>query len=520
MRVLVYNFVQPEDAKHKQGGGVAIYQGNLVQALQEAGHEVISLSSGDRYALFSVRSYLVFEGGAPERAIIVNSPVFAPAHSSFHAIHLYTQDSGLDLIPAQLRARYGRLDVLHFQNLEGLTAGFLRAMRRAFPEARLLLSAHNYNLVCPQVNLWFREQRACLDYRNGRACVNCLMTPNLHRYQRNARRMEMLLQHLGISRQSPVLGPAKWALRAPFRLRRQLNALRRGAKRAAAESEVEPLVLTDEHKARDYARYREENITLCAEVFDRVLAVSERTRDVLARRGVPQEKLAVCYIGTAHAGRFQHARRITKAGDPLHIGYLGYMRRDKGFYFLLEALKSLPESWSSRLRVTIAAPVHDHNAVECLKAIAYRFRAITVHDGYTHATLDRVLCGVELGIVPPLWEDNLPQVAIEMVARGIPILTSDRGGAREIARQEGFTFAAGSVEAFRHRLHDIMTGRLPLAQFWDGPIRLLSMQEHLQDLMLHSMATQQVPRHCHESIASQQINIYEMTPDRMDKPSD
>jgi hypothetical protein len=49
--------------------------------------------------------------------------------------------------------------------------------------------------------------------------------------------------------------------------------------------------------------------------------------------------------------------------------------------------------------------------------MAHRFRAITLHDGYTHAGLDRVLEGVQLGIVPPIWEDNLPQVAIEMVSR-------------------------------------------------------------------------------------------------------
>jgi glycosyltransferase involved in cell wall biosynthesis len=479
MRILIYNFVQPEDPTHKQGGGVAIYQRNLVRALLDAGHEIVSLSSGDRYSLLGTTPRLAYEAGTPERAIILNSPVYAPAHSSFHAIEHYADAVGLDAVPAALRARYGRFDVLHFQNVEGITAGFLRGMRKAFPEARMLLSAHNYNLVCPQVNLWFREHQACGDYRNGRACVNCLTSPNLHRFQRNIHRMERLLALAGISRGSPMLRPVRWAVRAPFRLRRWL----RGDQ--AAPRKDAPVVLVDERKATEYRRYRETNIAIAGEVFDRVLAVSARTAEVLAARGVPRDRLAVSYIGTAHAARFAKAKRVTQAGDPLHIAYLGYMRADKGFYFLMHALAQMPDSWTQRLALTIAAPLHDGGSVEWLRSMAHRFRAITLHDGYTHAGLDRVLEGVQLGIVPPMWEDNLPQVAIEMVSRGIPLLTSDRGGASEIARQPAFTFRAGSIESFHARLHDIMTRRVPLAKFWENEVRLFSMEDHLRELMTH-----------------------------------
>jgi glycosyltransferase involved in cell wall biosynthesis len=166
------------------------------------------------------------------------------------------------------------------------------------------------------------------------------------------------------------------------------------------------------------------------------------------------------------------------------------MRADKGFWFLLEAL---PESMARALSVTIAAPIHDGSVVERLRGMAHRFHVITLHDGYTHATLDRVLAGVELGIVPPLWEDNLPQVAIEMVARGIPILTADRGGAREIAGRPDFTFAAGSTEDFRRKLGAILSGQVPLARFWNGPIGILTMEEHLRALMAQYALAADVP---------------------------
>ena len=46
------------------------------------------------------------------------------------------------------------------------------------------------------------------------------------------------------------------------------------------------------------------------------------------------------------------------------------------------------------------------------------------------------------GVVPVLWHDNLPQVAIEMHARHIPLLTSDMGGAQELGNCPEMVFAA------------------------------------------------------------------------------
>ena len=66
-----------------------------------------------------------------------------------------------------------------------------------------------------------------------------------------------------------------------------------------------------------------------------------------------------------------------------------------------------------------------------------------------------------------LWEDNLPQIAIEFISKGIPILTSDRGGAKEIACNEAFIFRSGSHEAFASKLADILQSSHWLNQFLD-----------------------------------------------------
>jgi glycosyltransferase involved in cell wall biosynthesis len=244
-----------------------------------------------------------------------------------------------------------------------------------------------------------------------------------------------------------------------------------------------PMVITSEAKASPYMAYRAANLRLVDEVFDQVLAVSERTRQVLIDHGLPASKVGVSYIGTSHHAAFAQARPRLRAGDDLHLAFLGYMRADKGFYFLLESLFALPDDVARRLRITIAAPVWESYPIDRLKGVAHRFREVVVHDGYKQAGLPKLLADVDLGVIPVLWEDNLPQVAIEFVAHGVPILTSDRGGAQEIGRAPDFIFRAGSTRDFCAKLSNLATGVVPLARFWATPPRIFSMETHVQDLM-------------------------------------
>lgn len=482
MRILLYNFVQI-DEPGKEGGGVAIYQRNLIKALRSRGHEVITLSSGDRYSLRKRPPRLVNRG---HQAIIYDSPVFAPAHAAFHDLAAYTENSGLDRLAAELRGRYGEIDVLHFQNTEGLTEGFFRALRAAFPSSRILLSAHNYNLVCPQVNLWFREHKVCEDHREGLACVNCLVAADRRPFESNIRRMETILRALHLpARMPPSDPPARFVVWAVRRASAYLRHTRywANAVKPRRRAPAKPIVIASLSLARPFAAYRTANVRLVHDVFDHVIAVSERTRQVLIDQGLPASKISVSYIGTSHAATLATARKHTKPGEVLHVAFLGYMRADKGFYFLLESLFALPDDAARRIKLTVAAPIWENYPIDRLKGLGHRFHEVVVHDGYKQAGLPGLLGDVDLGVVPVLWEDNLPQVAIEFVAHGVPILTSDRGGAQEIGSNPSFIFHAGSTRDFCAKLTAIATGATPLASFWDSPPRIYSMDAHLQDLL-------------------------------------
>jgi glycosyltransferase involved in cell wall biosynthesis len=481
MRILLYNFVQPEEPG---AGGVGVYLGNLARSLA-AEHEVIILSAGDRYSPTRREPRIDYSRDDYDRAVIVNAPAPAPAAYTFGDPGIYTDSSALDFVPAALRERYGAIDVFHFQNVEGLTRSFFHRLRAEFPRARLIYSAHNYHPLCPRVSLWFQDRAVCVDYRGGVACTDCRMPVFDPKYIRNRRRLiwaEKAHPRLAAIA-APLTALAKRARRTLVAWRtRRLPALPVvvGAPSAPpAPSSLPPA------PAAAYRAFREANIALARDVFDQVLAVSKRTRQVIVDRGMPADKVAVSYIGTAHKGAYLASTKIGDIGDGLHIGLIGYMGGDKGFPFLLDCLEAMPAPLAAGLRVTVAARNTDPVAHARLLALASRFRDLRYFDGYTHANLDQVLAGVNLGLIPVLWEDNLPQTAIELVSRGIPILTSDRGGAQEIAESPAFVFRAGEVDDFIDHVSRIADRTLPLFAFWRTPMRIVSMDEHLADLMTY-----------------------------------
>ncbi len=201
MRVVLVNWARVEEGA-SFGGGVNGYMQGLAIGLARRGHQVACISSGWTYApeargggpgpCRAVRHGdfrpAALDGDAAAIAVydIVNSPVLAPG------IFQYSDPLG-EILSPQLEAEFARLlgllkpDVVHFQNIEGFSAGCVRVAREA--GAKVFFSLHNYHTICPQVYLMqpaaegggheavgghLQARRACFDFRNGRACESCI----------------------------------------------------------------------------------------------------------------------------------------------------------------------------------------------------------------------------------------------------------------------------------------------------------------------------------------------------------
>lgn len=514
MRILLYNWVQYDDVE-RRGGGVRVYQKNLVDHLvHHTDHEVVVLSSGLEQDLLD-KSFRFEEtsnehGGRVRSFAVVNSPVLAPGQHAFGDPAVFDEAT----LPQwhEFLRRHGPFDVVQFDTLEGIPIPWLR-VHEAQPQAKVGVYFHNYYPVCPQVNLWKRESEHCADYRDGADCVSCLVRDVHTDEVRRAHQLSRLLRRSGVT---PGGVPYTLAYKVYGRLHanrlraRKVSALvrsrveERRAVRAAssplqAEEDRELRVPESDHslpvslkqaepaRSADFFRERRERTAaLINAEADVVLATSERVGEVVAARGIDPDLVRVSYIGTKVANQVDVSRRRHKLQVPgqLTLAYLGYMRADKGFFFLLDALEQAPDSVLAKLRLVIGAKMQDTMTERRLEVLANRMADVLHVNGYQHDELPQLLSTVDVGLVPVLWEDNLPQVAIEMKANGLPLLTSDRGGAQELGgHAPGFTFRAGDRDDFLSAMERLADGATPLDSFWDHAVELTSMQRHYRRLM-------------------------------------
>lgn len=487
MRILYYNWVQFDDAD-RRGGGVTVYQNNVIREMVRLGHDVTFFSSGLAYSLLKGEAFIRKTTSLiPECKTfeIVNSSVMAPSHSFWGGDEIVLNDHSMDACMKDFVRTHGPFDVVHFQNLEGIPVSLVS--KEIFGNARLLHSAHNYYSVCPQVNLWRYETANCKDYNSGQSCTYCL--PVFVSLKRNMAQAQMheLLSLTGVDKRSKQfsvllgqMGKAKPLCHLFNRIKYQLY-LRK------SENPIWSFIYGKKSSAE--LRFFATRRSKISEAFRRnsvtTIAVSERTRDVIARFGLAENDLVTAYIGTEHADRFASTMKLSapRSFGRFNIAYLGYMRHDKGSYFFIECLERIPRALAASIDVVIAAKDDGDGSLSRLMQLNTKFGSVTYYDGFTSTELDFILRDTDLGIIPSLWEDNLPQVAIEIVSRGIPILTSDLGGPQEIARSPDFVFKSNNHLDFLRTFRRIATGEIALSRFWESAPRLLSMSDHSMELL-------------------------------------
>lgn len=438
MKILYFNWV-PTRALSVDGGGVSVYQKNLLLELSTYTNvDVYYLTTSYAYNIFSSKIYIRKVKQTNIKNIkefeIVNAPILAPSFFSFDKIEEYFKfDKSIDVILNFLKKE--KFDIIHFNNLEGISAQVL-SLKKFFPRTKFIISLHNYFPFCAQVNLWYRDYENCIDYLDGKKCKNCNIFPVDYNMKKFERSNLANLKHRNLSK---FLG------------------------------KIYSCFCKDDKKdflTEDYKFRRMNYVKLINENVDIVVAVSKRVKKIAIDMGIDSNKCIVKYIGTKHAEYVNEYKNITNHNGDITLGYLGYMRRDKGFYFFLDALENMPENISKFIGIVCAAPITDKDAYNRLKFLNNKFKFVKIYDGYKQENLKFILSEVSLGVVPVLWEDNLPQVALEFVAYGIPIITSNLGGAQELTGSEHFIFEAGDFMDFFNKIKYIIDNKESLGLFW------------------------------------------------------
>lgn len=462
MKILYYNWIPFDNAKGT-GGGVNVYQKNLIEAfLQYPDYEIFFLSSGREYRFPLTEPYIKSTansyGTSCHTYTIINSPILAPGnYLNCDDLETYLKEEKMHELIKQLIIDIGGVDVIHFNNWEGLSLSVMK-LKKDFPRTRIIYSLHNYYPFCTQVNLWNHDTINCNEYCDGAACINC------HDMDAASGRIKEKLA-LTYLYQSGKISHEDY---------QKCNA------------EVDQKYRTIKNKNSEnpeiYKQFRERNISCLNKYADCILAVSNRVKEIAVSLGISAQKISTLYIGTTFAEKqLGHLHKFPD--DFFTFAYLGYMRREKGFYFFLEACEKMDFALAAKCNVIFAAKVTDSDVQDRIERLSEKFHKVYLYNGYTHDNMNDILKNVHLGIVPVLWEDNLPQIAIEFVSMGIPILTSHLGGAKELSSAEEFCFCAGDHDDFIKKIKAMVDDPLLLHQYFEQGKKLTTMDEHIKDLI-------------------------------------
>lgn len=470
-RILYYNWTQ-FDKIYNSGGGVNVYQKNLIDYMvNNTDNEIYFLSSGIYYDIFNKKTY--FEetkniyGDKCKSFKIVNSTCVAPAKAMYDNIETYLNDDVTYNLLKKFIEQQGEFDIIHFNNIEGLSSKCLE-IKKDFPNTKVIFSVHNYFLFCPQINLFFNNECNCVDYEHGEKCVQCLKTSISKKKSIMYYKIDRICEKLKIPSMSNKIK----------RVAKKINS-----KINANSGKTENKNIYDN---KVFMKYRKINVERINQYVDVVLAVSEKVKDISIKMGINNNKIFTNYIGTVFAENSINHVNAPINEEYLVISYMGYFEKMKGFDFLIDALERIPIELSKKIKFKCYAKIknpEDINKVERIIKLKERLYSSEHFDGYNHNELKKILSDVNLGIIPVVWEDNLPQIAIEYVAHGVPILCSDLGGAHELSNSKYFIFESGNIEDFKEKLTKIMEDKNLLNEYYNSNMKLVSMKEHIDKLL-------------------------------------
>jgi len=191
------------------------------------------------------------------------------------------------------------------------------------------------------------------------------------------------------------------------------------------------------------------------EAADVIVAPSRFMVDLLARNGVPQEKVCLEPHGVAVSA----PRPIDELeARPLRVGYAGRITPNKGLHVLVEAAARIgrPDEIEVLVAGEAASP-EDQGYLEDVRGRAGGLR-MRLLGRLAEEEMQRFYAGLHVAVVPSLVPEAFGLVVAEAFAGGRPVIVSDAGALPELVRDgvDGFVVPRGDAAQLAARLQALV----------------------------------------------------------------
>jgi glycosyltransferase involved in cell wall biosynthesis len=411
-----------------RGGGMIGYALDSAKEQQRQGNEVSLLIPGEihgrRNPHVEIRKRRAYNG-IPMHAVI--NPLPIPMGNGIRDIPWFTFDAGYESYAAFFRRE--KPDVLHVHSLMGVHRSMLAAAGAS--GTAIVCTTHDYYGICP-CTIMMCGDAPCDAAKRIRECPSCC---------RNA----FSTGHLLLD-QSPV---GKAVGMAYSRL--GIRSIRMPGAGKGADAQQE----TKETDAAELDQYR----TLSEDFLEKFSFI-----DYFHFNSEQTEKIYRQFLGNIKGQRLgilssycRDARTIRQTdSDVLRLGYMGAMRREKGCDALQEAVEQVrQEGVKAELYWCCAGRGREVDYIHCLPP--YR----------TYRQFTESLANVDLMVIPSTWYETFGLTAAEAVSLGIPVLLTDRVGAKDLLKDHDIGWVIdGDAGSLRESIAGALRG------IWEEPALL------------------------------------------------
>ena len=167
---------------------------------------------------------------------------------------------------------------------------------------------------------------------------------------------------------------------------------------------------------------------LLNEWVDVTLAVSSRQRELLIQHGGNPDRIAVVHQANKSTDALWENELLGREANrelhaPLNIGFIGGVMPQKGVHMLVAAAQFFDPSEVEFHAYGFAIPEY---LVELTRLDIKKI--VKFHGEYSQAQLAEIAHGLDIAVVPSVWEDCAPLVVLELHAMRLPVIAARIGG--------------------------------------------------------------------------------------------
>lgn len=285
-------------------------------------------------------------------------------------------------------------DVIHVHSLMGLHKEFFVAANNL--GIRTVFTSHDYFGICPKVTL-FHNGAVCDHDSDCSDCVQC-------------NRTALSLKKIAVLQSSIYRRLKNTSLVKTLRKRHRQEFFDDTAdsKREAVETG---------NSAQDYRRLRQYYVSTL-EMIDFIHFNSSVSKMVYEKYIHPKNSAV---ISITHRDIKDHRRLKDFNHDMLRITYLGPAKPFKGFQFLLGVLDKMWDEGIKNFELHLYSETSENRSYITHK-----------QSGYPYSQLKEIFDDTDLLIAPSQWYETFGFTVLEALSYGVPVMVSDRVGARDL----------------------------------------------------------------------------------------